>query len=121
MSDKFLDDVKTMAHEIVAGLPVESQVAYHESELAADRAAQQRERNRHALQQKQVAQNESKRLEAEQRFGQGIRTRFFASNPHATEADFARLWPRLRDEAMLRLDQASANGEAERESPRYNL
>jgi len=55
----------------------------------------------------------------------GFALAFFASNPHATEADFVRLWPRLRDDAMLQAGKDvgadAERREVERQHPRYNI
>lgn len=97
MADQFLDDVKELAHSIVAGLSVEQQIAYADEERAEARAAERRRISREAAEQRLAKQKEARRAEAEFAFGQEIRNRFFAKNPHATEADFTRLWPKLRD------------------------
>lgn len=122
MADKFLEDVKKMGREIVAGLSPESQIAYADSERHAELATQQRQRNREAEARRQATTAENLRAERERAFGQAIRNKFFESNPHATQADFERLWPKLRDEAMMRaMDQPDSGVEAYAENARYNV
>lgn len=114
------DEVKELAHNIVAGWSPQAQIAYRDSEIASARAAEQRRINREAAERKQVEQQEARRLEAAERFGQEVRADFFRRNPQCTQADFERLWPKLRDEALLRSNQG-ANMEVERQHPRYNF
>jgi hypothetical protein len=121
--DQFVENVKRLAHDIMTTLSPEQQLSYHDSEQASARAAEQRRINREASERKQREVVEQRRLEREFAVGQGIRNRFFAANPHATESDFQRLWVKLRDEAMLKaMDQDRAESvAAQAADPRYSI
>lgn len=122
MADKLLEDVRKLTDEIASTLSPHRQVEHLDGRAAAINAAEQRRVKREAEERKQTASAETLRAEREFAVGQGIRNKFFAANPHATEADFARLWPKLRDEAMVRaMDQPGVSVEADRQNPRYNV
>lgn len=69
-------------------------------ETNADRAARD-EAFRVERQKENEIQTEEQRLASEQRFKGDCRTIFFTSNPDATDVDFERLYPRIRDEYLL--------------------
>ena len=123
--DQFLEDVESLSREIVATLSPERRVDYIIAKRHAEEEKRAREYRQAAEAKKVAAQKEQRRVEAEERFGQQIRARFFANNPHASESDFVRLWPRLRDEGMLRGGDASVEAERReierRTNKRYDI
>jgi hypothetical protein len=122
MADKFDEDIAKLVRDTVAGLSPEQAIEYRRSKAASDAEDRQRALNREAAAKRQAARVEAARVEAEHEFGQAIRDRFFKANAHATQTDFARLWPKLRDAAMLEAGDASAESrEVERQHPRYNF
>ena len=63
----------------------------------------------------EARQTEERRQELDARIKANARASFMASNPNATEEDFSRLWPGMRDQLLLErqtavMDQARASG-----------
>ena len=89
-----------------------------EAHLAANKAEDDRlraehERKREAVERAYEASREAERKEAAEAWKAEIRIRFFAVNPHATEEDFERVWPRLSDDALVAGMTASGDAEVD--------
>lgn len=65
------------------------------------------------------ADREEFRLTSEERFKTATRNDFLKSNPHATDSDFERLYPSIRDEYMLDNFKTRKSNEWETVRSRY--
>ena len=105
----------------------EQHLAWQEWERTRDAEAAQlraaREAKRTAEAKTRAAAAEAARSAAAMKVREGIRRRFFASNPSASAADYERLADQLYDAELLQRTEASRNAETEalRRSGDYQL
>lgn len=90
-----------------------------EASVANDAARANREAREAAQKSAERQANEERRQKADAELKARLRTEFMAGNPLATDADFERLYPSLRDQHLTR--QATAAIDRMRESGRYAL
>ena len=125
-SDPLMKQIRERAREIAeSSLSPERLLDFMLAQQRIDADAARRTEWRRQQELKAQQQVETLRAERAHAQGVGIRRKFFERNPFATEADFARLWPTLRDSAMLKnMDDKPADNaavEAQARDPRYNV
>lgn len=94
-----LDDASRAREHRAATLEIERLTKVLQAAERDQSAYDARERKRKA---DEAAKSDAHRADAEKALRDDLRMRFFAGNPAATEDDFERLYPGLRDAELVR-------------------